>query len=112
MKRNNSEMLVLLAIKAGYSRAQDISEHTGLEVATIRRYTQLLRFEFNVPSTAMLVEKFSTPRPQPSDKPRFTSKDCVIIDASLSPALAASMLVQVLGEDYCTTLAAELHDKL
>ena len=95
---------ILAAIKRGTNNRADIVRVTGLKRNLINSYLREMFVDHNVPNFDWLKKVMGPPsKPMPSF-PRFTSHDCVIVDKALRPSLAADMLVQVLGKDYCSKL--------
>lgn len=103
---NKNEKAIVLALRLGYTRTIDLIDQTGLSTKTIEFNLSLLRLEHDAASNEHLAAILA-PKP-PEQQLRFASHDCVMIDASLSPVIAATLLQQVLGEAYCNDLKIAL----
>jgi len=112
MKITDSERLVILAIKAGYTRTADIAEQTGLSKPSVNRYIQFLRLEHNAHNLATLRAALMPKAPTVDPEIQFASHNSVVLDPALDPALAAALLIQVLGQQYCFALIRALKDQL
>lgn len=98
MRKN--EKVVRLALRLGYVTLSDIIDQTGLGKKTIEASLGELCHAYVAPDAANLAAILA---PRKFD-PKYTSHDCVIVDAALSPVTAATLLYQVLGKDYCQAL--------
>lgn len=78
----------------------EIIDQTGLGKKSVEASLGILRLRYAMPDNEQLAAIFA-PR---SSTLNFTSHDCVIVDAALSPTTAANLLHQVLGEDYAQDL--------
>lgn len=109
------EQSVVTAIRNGANERSDIAYVTGLEYDVVCQCLRNLAAAHNAPSLGCLM-KILAPAPRLSPAPtnvaslisRFTSHNCVIVDKALRPSLAADLLAQVLGKDYCTLLIDSL----
>lgn len=104
MRKN--EKVVRLALRLGYNNLSDIIDQTGLGKKTIEASLVELCHAYGVPDAAHLAAILA-PQQQQSE-PKYTSHDCVIVDAALSPEQAAYLLYQVLGKHYCEALKIAL----
>lgn len=102
---SKNEKIIVLALKLGYSTIADIIDQTGLGRKSVESSLNALCFEYNAADAAQLALIFA---PQAPPKPLFTSHDCVIVDAALAPTTAATLLRQVLGDDYIQDLKTAL----
>lgn len=103
---SKTEKAIILALRLGYLTTADIVEQTGIGADAVQFTMSLLLLEHTAPNVAALAALFA---PKPPDlPPQFTSHDCVIVDAALTPATAANLLNQVLGETYCQALKTAL----
>lgn len=104
---SKTEKAIILALRLGYVSTADLVEQTGFREDAVERNLDLLCFEYDVPNVAALAALFA-PKPPTKRLLKYTSHDCVIVDAALSPVTAANLLTQVLGENYCQQLKNEL----
>lgn len=104
---SKSEKAIVLALRLGYTDVSDLVEQTGLHEESVESSLNLLCFEYNVSDVAALVAIFA-PKPPTKRLLKYTSHDCVIVDAALTPVTAANLLRQMLGENYCQQLKNEL----
>jgi hypothetical protein len=79
----------------------EIIDQTGLGKKSVELGLNSLRTQYRTGDIADLAALFIPKLKQPLE---FTSHDCVIVDAALSPTTAANLLHQVLGEDYAQDL--------
>jgi hypothetical protein len=111
-KSKQKEALVLAAISNGAKSRQAVAAMTGLSYNVLGTCLRDLFAEYHVKNfehlTQALAQPESKPEPPPKRIGRFTSHDCVIVDISLPPVTAASLLTQVLGKEYCSRLIDEL----
>lgn len=105
---NNYGQKIINAIVQGASSYPELMTATGLKYQQIGGQLTKLYCDYNVVSLPALCQRL---RPPPK-RPEFSSHNSVMVDKALNPAVAAKLLVDVLGNDYCVALVGALQVEL
>jgi hypothetical protein len=110
MTPKEKEALVIASIKAGADTRKQIEDATGFSYGTVGNYLHDLYSKHHVRNfrdlQKILVSTEAKPTSEPAPKKfrRFPSRNGVWMDEDCPVSTAASMLVQVLGKQYCSKL--------